>query len=254
MIVKRTRQIFLGALGLAAACAWNSPAMAIDGLTANIGLATDYVFRGVTQSAKDPAIQGGLDYAFGDSRFMIGTWASNIDFGDDSPMEVDLYGNYNFMLGQFGASVGVYGYLYPSSGNAGPYDFWELDASLSHDFGAFAWSAKGFWGPSLPESFLTIQNGYHPDWEYFLTTGISIPVVDWLAVSGNAGYEGYSGGKPAGTPDDSYVVWDIGVTLTYRFFSLDLRYIDSDTHTLASYTGDLFATGPFYVATAMVKF
>jgi uncharacterized protein (TIGR02001 family) len=179
---------------------------------------------------------------------------TNIQYTNHYPNHLDLYGNYTFMLGPFGASLGVYGYLYPSSGNAGPYDFWELDAGLSRDFGAVSWSAKAFWGPSLPDSFLTIQNGYNPDSEYFLTTGISIPLAAWLMLSGNAGYEGYSGGKPAGTPDDSYAVWDIGVTLTYRIFSLDLRYIDSDRHTLASYTGDLFATGPFYVATAMVKF
>ena len=42
---------------------------------------SDYDFRGFSQSAKNPALQGSADYAFGDSGFSIGAWASNVDFG-----------------------------------------------------------------------------------------------------------------------------------------------------------------------------
>ena len=41
---------------------------------------SDYDFRGFSQSAKDPALQGSADYAFGESGFSIGAWASNVDF------------------------------------------------------------------------------------------------------------------------------------------------------------------------------
>ena len=56
---------------------------------------SDYDFRGFSQSAKDPALQGSADYAFGDSGFSIGAWASNVDFEPaDEDIELDLYLNY----------------------------------------------------------------------------------------------------------------------------------------------------------------
>ena len=252
--MRKTLQIAVRALGLAAASAWASPAFALDGLSANAAITTDYIFRGISQSAKRPAVQGGLDYAVPDTGFAIGTWVSSINFGDDTNLEWDIYGNYNFNLGPLGASVGVYGYVYPYSGHAGPYDVFEIDGGLSHDFGVLAWSAKAFYAPSLPSGYLTIRNGYNPDSEYYLTTGVSIPVMPWLALSGNVGYEGYSGGRPTGVSDDSYAEWDIGATITLDKYSLDLRYLDTSKHTFSSYTAPYFATGPFYVATFSFKF
>jgi uncharacterized protein (TIGR02001 family) len=246
--------------GIATANAQGAPAP--PSLTANAAITTNYVFRGITQSANRPAVQGGLDYAFGDSGFAVGTWVSSIDFGDHTPFEWDLYGNYNFTLGPVGASVGVYSYVYTWAGNFGPYTWTEIDASLSHDFGLFAWSAKGFWGPSVPNGYLTIRQQYNPDSEFWLTTGVSIPVAPWLALSGNVGYQGYSGGKPAGVSDDSFTEWDLGATLTYDKYSLDLRYIDTSKHILPSIKAatlvgvgvPAFDTGPFYVATFSFKF
>ena len=57
---------------------------------------SDYDFRGFSQSAKDPALQASADYAFGDSGFSIGAWASNVDFGKtvDGDIELDLYAGY----------------------------------------------------------------------------------------------------------------------------------------------------------------
>ena len=247
--MKKTLQILLAGAGLAL---MTSPALADAGLTANVAVTSDYIFRGITQSAKKAALQGGLDYDFGNG-LAVGTWMSTIDFGDDSPMELDLYGNYNFMIGALAASVGVYGYVYPSSGSGGPYDVFELDGGISYSFGPVAWSAKANWAPSVPSGYLTVQQGNNPDSEFYLTTGLSVPVVDWLSVSGNLSYQGYTG-LPTGAKDDSYAEWDLGATATWKIVSLDLRYIDTDTHTLASYTGNPFATGPFYVATLTVRY
>ena len=57
--------------------------------TANVTLASDYSFRGWSQTGRDPAIQGGFDVAF-EGGLALGTWASNVNFGDTS-MEWDLY-------------------------------------------------------------------------------------------------------------------------------------------------------------------
>jgi uncharacterized protein (TIGR02001 family) len=259
--MKKTMQIALGALGLASVSAWTSPAFAIDGLTANADITTNYIFRGLTQSANRPAVQGGLDYAVPDTGLAVGTWVSSIDFGDHTPIEWDLYANYNFNLGPVAASVGVIGYVYEWHGNAGPYTWVEPNIGVSHDFGVFAWSAKAFWAPSVPAGYLTIRDQYNPDSSYYLTTGVSIPVMPWLSFSGNLGYQGYSG-KPSGQRDDSYTAWDLGATITYDKYSLDLRYLDTDKHinsalkaaTIAAVGAPAFDTGPFYVATFKFAF
>src|SRR5689334_6914463 len=54
--------------------------------TWNLSLTSDYVFRGITQTDYQPALQAGMDYSFGDSGWYIGTWGSNVDFNDpDGP-------------------------------------------------------------------------------------------------------------------------------------------------------------------------
>jgi len=56
---------------------------------------SDYDFRGVSQSGKSPALQGSADYAFGDSGFSVGAWASNVDWEPaEEEIELDLYANY----------------------------------------------------------------------------------------------------------------------------------------------------------------
>ena len=254
--MKRTFPVFVGIASLISLAA--TPVSAIDGLTANGGLTTNYVFRGITQSAKRPAVQGGLDYTIPDTGLALGTWASSIDFGDDTPFEWDIYGNYNFTLGPINASVGAIGYVYTWAGNSGPYSRAELDVGVSHDFGVFTWFGKAYWAPSVPGGYLTIRNAYNPDSSYWLTTGIliPIPVAPFLSLSGNLGYQGYDGGKPAGVSNDGYVEWDLGATVTLDKYSLDLRYIDTSKHARAAITsvGPWFATGPFYVATFTFKF
>jgi uncharacterized protein (TIGR02001 family) len=78
---------------------------------------SDYDFRGYSQSAKDPALQGSADYAFGDSGFSIGAWASNVDFdGYDGDVELDLYANYVGSINDtFSWTAGLTRYMYPGS-------------------------------------------------------------------------------------------------------------------------------------------
>ena len=66
-------------------------------LTANVGIFSQYIFRGLSQTAGKPAIQGGFDYAHS-SGFYAGTWASNASWLEDfglytrSSLEWDFYG------------------------------------------------------------------------------------------------------------------------------------------------------------------
>jgi uncharacterized protein (TIGR02001 family) len=51
--------------------------------SANIGAVSNYIWRGVTQTGDQAAVQGGIDVAHA-SGFYAGTWASNIDWDEGS--------------------------------------------------------------------------------------------------------------------------------------------------------------------------
>lgn len=112
------------------------PAVASAELTGNVGLSSNYVWRGLTQTADGAAISGGLDYS-GPYGLSAGIWTSNTDFG--SP-ELDLYAGYGVEFGDFGISVGYIGYLYPgidddpatlNSDEGGSLDWTEASIGLS---------------------------------------------------------------------------------------------------------------------------
>ncbi|HEY5365533.1 MAG TPA: TorF family putative porin [Casimicrobiaceae bacterium] len=147
----------LTAIALAAGCAgvaWGqtapteaapaaAPAPAPDWtFSANVGLFSQYVFRGISQTDEKTAIQGGFDIGH-KSGFYIGTWASNISWISDglpdasASMEWDFYGGYKFSLpNDFAGDVGVLEYYYPGSYPAGTTkaDTTELYASLGWKF------------------------------------------------------------------------------------------------------------------------
>ena len=96
-------------------------------LSANIGAVTDYRFRGIAQTSKKPAIQGGLDFSH-KSGFYLGTWLSNVKWVKDfngatkGSYELDLYGGYKGSINDdFSYDIGLITYRYPgnNSGDAG---------------------------------------------------------------------------------------------------------------------------------------
>jgi uncharacterized protein (TIGR02001 family) len=69
------------------------------GVTANVGVTSNYVFRGETQTDDGAAIQGGVDFSH-EVGFYLGAWASNVEFPNGADgFEVDLYGGFKFDIG-----------------------------------------------------------------------------------------------------------------------------------------------------------
>ncbi|HZY15923.1 MAG TPA: TorF family putative porin [Ramlibacter sp.] len=117
-----TRFALAALLATLAACAapfaHAQPATAQSSLSFNLGAVNDYRYRGISQSRRRPAVQGGVDYSHA-SGLYIGTWASSIrwveDAGGSASAEVDVYGGYKFAAGPLGLDVGALRYLYPGS-------------------------------------------------------------------------------------------------------------------------------------------
>lgn len=86
------------------------------GVSGNIGFASNYIWRGMTQTRDQAAVSGGLDYA-ADIGLYAGTWMSNVNFGNDDNdkgYELDLYGGYAGSVAEFNYDLGAIYYAFPA--------------------------------------------------------------------------------------------------------------------------------------------
>lgn len=89
-----------------------------NSLSYNVGVVTDYRYRGISQSRLKPAVQGGIDFSHASGAY-VGAWASSIqwikDAGGKADLELDIYGGYKGTAGPVSYDVGVLSYVYPSN-------------------------------------------------------------------------------------------------------------------------------------------
>jgi uncharacterized protein (TIGR02001 family) len=136
----------------AATVALSGAAMADElKLAYNIGVTSDYVFRGVSQTQEDPAVQGGVDATYGMG--YAGVWASNVDFGSKNPStEVDFYAGVKPTVGDTSLDLGViyYSYTKDKGLTPGAYSYLELKAAASRTFGPATLGAAVYYSPEFP--------------------------------------------------------------------------------------------------------
>lgn len=189
-------------------------------LSYNVGVASDYVFRGVSQTQEDPQVFGGVDLAAG--KFYAGTWASNVDFGDKTDAEIDLYAGYKPTLGAASLDFGVIYYGYAGAPKGADYGNVEFKAAGSIPAGKGALGAAVFYSP---DSF-----GAADEAVYYELNG-SYPVIDKLSVSAAVGRQTYKG-------SGDYTTWNVGAAYALNStLTLDLRYHDTDEHSFGKIYG-----------------
>jgi uncharacterized protein (TIGR02001 family) len=96
---------------------------------ANIGVTSNYLWRGVSQSGDSASVSGGIDYS-NDSGFYAGTWVGSL--GEGSGAETDFYLGFGGESSGFGYDVGYIYYAYTDLVDS---DFGEL--YLNGSVGAF---------------------------------------------------------------------------------------------------------------------
>ncbi|MCW8828614.1 MAG: TorF family putative porin [Gammaproteobacteria bacterium] len=133
-------------------------------LSGNVGVTSNYLWRGETQASDEAAVFGGIDYAH-DSGFYVGTWTSSL--GGGSSYELDIYAGYAFEVAGIGLDVGAITYQYPQEDNDGDTTEGYLGASYS------MFSAK-----------YSITDDYFNSGEsaYYIEVGADIPVKNDLAL------------------------------------------------------------------------
>jgi len=222
--MKKGLSIALGSTALALGWLAATPASAqIAGLSANAAVTSNYVFRGISQSGGQIAVQAGADYAFGTTGLAIGAWASSIDFGhatigDDTPAEIDLYGSYTYSINdRLGLTAGFITYNYPNAPTGVNYNWYEGYVGGSYNFGVASVNARAYYSPD----YINLSTN-----QFYFTGGVSVPVISWLTLNATVGYTLLD---HAVVPIiDDYLDWHINAVATYGNFSLTLGYTDTD--------------------------
>lgn len=177
----------------------------------NVGVVSDYVFRGYSQTDEDPALQGGVDATIG--AFYVGAWASNVDFGDDTDAEVDIYGGYRGEAAGFAFDVGVIGYGYVGAPDGADYDYVEFKGAASRAIGPATIGAAVYWSPDF--------FGLDEEATYVEANAAFAPADKWT-VSGAVGHQSLD-------VNDDYTTWNAGVGYAFTdHVAVDLRYYDTD--------------------------
>ncbi len=206
-------------------------AMAEDSpLTGNIGLSTDYIFRGISQTQHRPEISGGFDYAHS-SGLYIGTWLSNQDwvseghYKENSSLEVDLYGGFRGSLpAEVGYDVGMIGYYYPGT---------KIDGTKSPDtaeiYGSLSWKFL-----TLKDSY-TVSDNFIGWYDYslgkksrgsnYIELNANYDLGNGWGILGHIGHQ-----KVEHISDADYSDWKVGVSKDIGYGTVTLAYSDTNAH------------------------
>jgi uncharacterized protein (TIGR02001 family) len=226
---------------------------------------SDYVFRGITQSNHQPSVAAYFEPRYNvnkDLQLYIGTSAESISFANHAAAEVDIYGGVRPTFGAVALDFGLWGYLYPGgqcqesfpggvavcppgSPLANGPDFTQIKKDLSFYEGyakinwtindSFALGANEYYTPSF------LNSGAWGD--YASVTAKATAPAKWFGSSGVGAYLSAEVGRqwfgttdafyrvtaaPVGIAYPSYNTWNIGIVFTYKAFTLDLRYSDTN--------------------------
>ena len=203
-------------------------ASAVEGLSANVGATNNYIWRGLTQSNNRAAISGGIDYE-AKNGFSFGTWASNVEYTDESGLvdpvlsyELDVYGAYsNELENGLGYSIGYIYYAYDSDADS---NFSEVNFTLSYD--AFS---------------VTYNTLVDSDWDSdfgddsYISADAAFEISEGLELGLHIGRSDFDAG-------DDYT--DYGVSLskagfTFAVSDTDIDGADGDINFVVSYTMDI---------------
>jgi uncharacterized protein (TIGR02001 family) len=219
--------------------------------TANAALTTDYVFRGFSQTAEGPAVQGGFDLTCG--IFYAGVWASSLNWGDwdhgsfdangfayGASVEMDWYIGIKPVTGRITWDLGVIYYTYPNAWNPGlNVNYFELKVGASSaiwkdgtvgvtvywspDYqleSGSTWTFEGNFTQTF-HKFQALRREWTPS--FSATVGYQVNDDNKLRANGSTSYQ-----TTFGNGDDSYWYWNAGLSFGFlEKWSIDFRYWDT---------------------------
>lgn len=188
-------------------------------ITVSATMASDYIFRGVSQTLEDPTVQAGFDVSHS-SGLSAGIWSSNVDFQDRGPsddqadQEVDLYIGYGAELSSdWSLDATAIRYVYPGTASNSDLDYNEL-----------------LLGAHFRDS-VSLLIGYSNKVFNIDETGIyyglsgNYPLTDTILLTSSVGYYDLDDAL-----NESYTDWSVGAEMTLGIFTARLAYVDTDSN------------------------
>lgn len=201
-------------------------------LTFNVSVASDYRYRGISQTRLKPALQGGMDFA-GPNGLYLGTWLSTIkwvkDGGGDSNIEWDIYGGWKGEVASgLTLDVGALGYIYPSHKLAVSPNTGEIYGALSY-------------GPATLKYSHSLTNLFGFDdskGSGYIDLSAAFEVAEGVTLTPHVGYQ-----KVKNYKDASYTDYSLTVSKAFGAWVPSLAVVGTDTDAYVGAGKDLGKTG-----------
>jgi uncharacterized protein (TIGR02001 family) len=175
-------------------------------ISANLGIVSDYRFRGLSLSDRKPALQAGADVET--DRFFVGAWASTIADYSGADVELDLYGGVHGSLGSVGYRVGAYAYLYPGGSDV---NYVEMIAEGERAVGPVTLGIHAAVAPRQDN----VASANH-----YVAASAALEVGAGVTATMRAGYEdGFYDGKWD---------WEVGASYTLAPVTASIAYVDTN--------------------------
>lgn len=212
-------------------------------ITGNAGVFSDYRFRGLSQTNKKPAFQGGFDIGHA-SGFYLGNWNSNIDsaFFNGGNLEMDIYGGFKLPVGAATLDFGLLYYYYPGSSSGSLPK--KIDNTEVYAGAAYGPVSLKFYYPisdffSAEDNFL----GGNAGGSYYVDLSGAYDLGGGFGLVGHVGYQKLKGAakltEKDGNVTSNYVDYKLGVTYTFaNGFVAGLSYIDTNRDYLGADHGN----------------
>lgn len=196
--------------------------------TGNVGLFSDYIFRGISQTQHKPALQGGFDYSHA-SGLYVGTWASNVNwvretgFKTDNSLEMDVYGGFRgSFAGDFTYDLGALYYYYPGDTVPGAKNTnsAEVYASMGWKFITLKYShtvSENLFG------WYNFGSGKSTRGSGYLDLSMNYDLGSGWGINGHVGHQ-----TIRNFGDASYTDWKLGVTKDLGVGVVGLSYTDTN--------------------------
>ncbi|MEK6663663.1 MAG: TorF family putative porin [Pseudomonadota bacterium] len=248
----------IASIGFASASALAADAPASPHtLTANVGLYSQYVFRGLAQTNEEAALQGGFDYAHA-SGFYLGVWGSNVSwlkenatsstgtvggtYASGGTLELDFYGGYKGSVGDFGYDVGLLQYYYPGDVTGTNIKANTLEAYVA---GSWKWFSVKY-SHALSSDVFGVKDARGTS---YLDLSASVPVGETgLTLGAHYGIQKYDGRDTRNTNSDtndnlySYDDWKISAAYdmgkigkTFDGMTVGIAYTDTSSAHVCGY-------------------
>lgn len=197
---------------LAAAAALSVMPAANAEVSGHVALTSEYIYRGLSWSDGNPALQAGVDYEH-DSGFFGGLWATTVDLSNPTgrrDLEFVYYLGYHFASDSpVGVSASLVQYTYPDDSSNVNYDY--LQALLTTSW-------KGY---SLEVGYTEELYGFDVSSHHVELRGDWAMPNAWI-VSAGLGYQ------DSGTlADNNHLYWDVGASARFSRVTVDLRWYDN---------------------------